>query len=79
MKKGLLLAGLYGVSAFLNLGLINADVKGRVILPCYVETPRHRYAAAVGEALLPVAGTMIALFGTGFGEAGFDWTVGGCS
>jgi hypothetical protein len=78
MKAGIAAGVLYLCSSFLNVGALNADRK-KFILPCYMETSQHRFAAVVGLALVPVVGTAYAVFDTGFVESGFDWKVGGCS
>ncbi len=71
------LTAAYIIISFLNFGAINAYSKSGHY-SCYVESARQRYATAALFALIPVAGSAIAIFATGFIEHGFDWTVGTC-
>ena len=60
----------YLVISFFNFGAINANLR-RVL------GPKREYSSiAMCYGFIPVVGTVIAIFGTGFIEDGFSWQIG---
>ena len=63
--------------SFFNFGFINAHDRATIHY-CSTVTPRESYAASALFALMPIGGTVIAVFATGFMEHGWSLRLPKC-
>lgn len=77
-----IIVALWIAVSFLNFGAINADMRVEnsrwYCASSLGSSPRHEASVEVMLSLLPIAGSMIAVFGTGFCEHGFSWSISPC-
>lgn len=78
-RKGVI-AAVYLAVSFANFGLINAESQHSLKGTCMsgILSPRGQMGASAFFALLPGAGTIIALLGTGFGQYGWNLKARSC-